>query len=384
MKKFILLFMLCMFICPLVHCEDFFWEVDETLSAMPPDPRYQARVLMRSMTEKEKIGQLLMVAPEDITGESRTERIAGENLFTEFPVGGVIIYGQNIRTEDQLMGLVEDIYRGCRTAGLYQPFIAMDEEGGYVSRLSVKLGEETAQSAEEIGQTGDAENAYLAGLQIGQRMKEYGFNLDLAPVADVLIMNAPELEGRSYGSDTSLVSEMAWRMAEGLREAGIIPCYKHFPGHGTIGANTHNTPASHSRTLQDMKSNELIPFQYGIDRDIEMIMLSHLTAKSVDAAFPASLSANIVTKLLRNEMGYDGVVITDALRMDAIREKYSIAEAVTLSLQAGADIMLVPEDGREAFRAIEKEIEKGNITWERIDKSVERIIALKIKSGLIQ
>ena len=129
---------------------------------------------------------------------------------------------------------------------------------------------------------------------------------------------------------------------------------------------------------------ELIPFQYAIEKDIEMIMISHLMAREIDSYLPASLSYNVITLLLRQQMGYDGVVITDALRMDAIQEKYSTAEATRLAIRAGADIVLVPGNGEEAYRAIRQEIDKGTITWEQIDKSVERIIALKIKSGLIQ
>lgn len=385
MKKCSLL-LLCLLMLPVFGAKgaEMEWFVDESLTAAPPNPNAQARVLMRTMTEEEKIGQMLMVAPEDLTGEKRTERITDDAAFSRLPVGGVILYGQNIRSQEQLKQLVDDIKSGSQRAGLFAPFVAMDEEGGYVSRLHVKLGEETAPSAEFIGATGETEQAYQAGAMIANRLLYYGINLDLAPVADVLMASAPELEGRSYGKNPQLVSDMAWQMASGLRDQGIIPCYKHFPGHGTIFNNAHNTPVSHTRSLSDMKKMELVPFQYAIEKDIEMIMISHLMAREIDSYLPASLSYNVITLLLRQQMGYDGVVITDALRMDAIQEKYSTAEATRLAIRAGADIVLVPGNGEEAYQAIRQEIDKGTITWEQIDKSVERIIALKIKSGLIQ
>lgn len=375
---------LCLFPFVFARGEEFIWFVDESLTSAAPDPAYQARVLMRTMTDEQKIGQLLMVAPEDLSGERITKRLEDASFFEKLPVGGVILYGQNLHSEKQLLALVADIKDNSHAAGLYTPFVAMDEEGGYVSRLHGKLGEETADAAETIGQTMDAQNAFQAGSMIGKRLNHYGINLDFAPVADVLLAHAPELEGRSYGSDPQLVSDMAWQMAEGLRAEGIIPCYKHFPGHGTINNNAHNTPVSHTRTFQEMKGTELIPFRDAIDQGVEMIMLSHLIAKEIDPVFPASLSRNVVDLLLRQEMGFDGVVITDALRMDAIREKYDEGDAAVMAIQAGVDIVLVPGNGQEAFEAIQKAISKGELTMERIEESVERILALKIKSGLIQ
>lgn len=383
MKKryYILLLLLC-FIMPVYAQEE--WLVDDAPVQLAPDPRNQARYLMRNMSTEEKVGMLLMVAPEDLTGENRTECVADKKCFSALPAGGVILYGQNITSQEQLKALVADIKSASEDCGLYMPFIAVDEEGGQVIRVANKLGIMPAMSAEAIGQSGNAEVAYEAGRYTGTYLCSFGINLDLAPVADVLIENAPELETRAYGSDPHLVGKMAVQMANGLQDSGMIACYKHFPGHGTIVRNTHNVATGHTRSLEQMLNAELIPFRYAIENDAEMIMVSHLTVRSLDASRPASLSPNVVDGLLRNDMGYDGVVITDALRMGAITEKYSQGEAAVLAILAGADIVLVPGHGMECFRAIMKAVENGTIPMERIDESVERILVLKINSGLIQ
>lgn len=380
-KRFFIFFILLCMIMP-VHAEE--WFVDDNEKDIVPDPREQASFLMRNMTTEEKVGMLLMVAPEDLTGEKRTERIENTECFSTLPAGGVILYGQNIKSAEQLKNLTKDISDGSDKNGLYTPFIAVDEEGGQVIRIANKLGIDPAPSAEEIGKRGNVADAYEAGKYTGTYLKEYGINLDLAPVADVIIEKAPELETRSYGTDPNMVAQMSLEMARGLNDSGMIACFKHFPGHGTIARNTHNVVAGHSRTLIEMQNAELIPFQKAIEADCQMIMVSHLTVRQLDSKHPASLSPAVINGLLRDKMGYDGVVITDALRMGAITDEYSAGDAAVLSILAGADILLVPGNGQECYRALLKAVKNGTISIERIDESVERILSLKIKSGLIQ
>lgn len=363
------------------QAEDFLIEEDE---GNVPDPLQQARILMRWMTEDEKIGQMIMVSPEDLTGEARTVRLKESGAFEKLPAGGVIIYGQNIETDAQLKALIQEIKNSAHDAGLYMPFIAVDEEGGTVARVAHKLGGVYVPSAEETGKTKDAQQAYRNGKVIGEYLGTYGFNLDLAPVADVMISTAPELEGRSYGEDADVVADMALEMARGLREEGIIPCFKHFPGHGAVTRNAHNVPVSHGRTLDEMRALDFVPFAAAIENGAEMIMMSHLKALNVDREYPASLSYVLVTEILRNALHFEGVVICDALRMDAIREEYSIEKAAVLAVNAGVDILLAPDDGQKVYQALQKAVENGTVSRERIDESVARILALKIKNGLIQ
>lgn len=379
-RIFVFLMLMCMALP--VAAEE--WLVEDDAGFAAPDPHEQARYLMRNMTTEEKVGMLLMVSPEDLTGEKRTERITENDCFVKLPAGGVILYGQNISSDQQLKALTEDITASCRQSGLYPPFIAVDEEGGQVIRIANKLGIEPALSAEEIGKTGDPAQAYDAGVYTGAYLKAYGINLNLAPVADVMIENAPELETRTYGSDPHLVAAMAYQMANGLNNSKIMACYKHFPGHGTITRNTHNVTTGHSRTKEQMYNEELIPFQHAIEYGAQMIMVSHLTVRQLDEKRPASLSPAVIDGLLRKEMGFDGVVITDALRMGAVTEKYAAGDAAVLSILAGADMVLAPGNGQECYKALLKAVKNGTISMERIDKSVERILVMKIESGLIQ
>mgnify|MGYP003291232542 FL=1 len=385
-KRLLCMLLICLitaacFAVSAAQAEDFLIEEDEENM---PDPLQQARILMRWMTDEEKIGQMIMVSPEDLTGEARTVRLMETGAFEKLPAGGVIIYGQNIETDAQLKALIQEIRNSAHDAGLYMPFIAVDEEGGTVARVAHKLGGVYVPSAEETGKTKDAQQAYRNGKVIGEYLHTFGFNLDLAPVADVMISTAPELESRSFGEDAEVVSDMALEMAKGLREEGIIPCFKHFPGHGAVSRNAHNVPVSHGRTLAEMQVLDFVPFAAAIENGAEMIMMSHLKALNVDREHPASLSYVLVTEILRNALHFEGVVICDALRMDAIREEYSIEKAAVLAVNAGVDILLAPDDGQRVYQALQKAMENGTVSRERIDESVARILALKIKNGLIQ
>lgn len=349
-----------------------------------PDPRAQARVLMRRMTLEEKVYQLFMVAPEALTGEKRTTALPDESCFSRRPVGGVILFGQNIVSEAQLRELIEKLFRDAKRTGAWAPFVAVDEEGGDVSRVANKLGYDLAPAPNRLGQSADEGGAYAAGAYIASYLTDLGINLNLAPVADVLVGESPEIGQRSYGGDAAVVTRLTLAMAAGLRDNGVIPCYKHFPGHGALSGKTHNGPAATARTLAQMRGMEFLPFAAGIDQGVEMVMTSHLTAKGMGDTLPASLSPAAITTLLRQELGFDGVVITDALRMAAITEGFSSAQAAVLALEAGADILLLPDDLDKAAQGVLKAVREQRLTLERIDLSVERILALKIQSGIIQ
>ena len=357
--------------------------VDEDENAAP-DPRSQARVLLRSMTLRQKISQLFIVAPESLTGERRSVAVDAKTAMAQYPVGGVILFGQNIVSETQLIALTDAINAAAKNADAYAPFIAVDEEGGSVSRIANKLGYSYAPSPAALGNEGDAQGAYDAGAYIAAYLKPLGINLDFAPVADVLIEDASEVAARSYGKDAATVSALAAGMAAGLRDGGVIPCYKHFPGHGAVSASTHKGKATSRRTLEEMRQAELIPFRSGIEQGAEIIMVSHFTAQAIDASAPVSLSAAVITSLLREEMGYDGVVITDALRMKAVSTDYDAGDAAVAAVRAGVDMLLLPGSLSEAVDALESAVRTGALSQERIDQSVERILALKIRYGLIR
>ena len=357
------------------------WLVSDDLE-YTPDIRYQARVLMRNMTLDDRIMQLFIVNPEMLTGEKYTVSLKNaKELMAEYPVGGVILYGQNIVSESQLQDLTGAFQTGAQEARKMPLFVAVDEEGGSVSRIANKLGYAFLPAP---GETQDEEAAFLSGSAIGAYLKPLGINLDFAPVADVKIGEEGGIGLRSFSAYPSTVSAMASRMASGLRQEGVIPCYKHFPGIGGTARDTHNGRAVSLRTMEEMRGTELIPFERGVLEKIEMIMVSHLTFRELDREYPSALSHAVITGLLRTEMGYDGVIITDAMRMRAVTTEFTQKQALILSIQAGADMILLPQNLKAAARYIKDAVANGTLTEERIDESVERILALKIAFGLIE
>ena len=355
--------------------------VEDEDEQAPPDPRRQAWAMMRLMTDEEKIYQLFFVSLEDLTGEDRTTRLEADGLLKRRPVGGVMIFGQNIETEAQLKELTENLRGQARTAGLFPLFIGTDEEGGNVSRVANKLGYPLAPSPGETGESGNEEKARAAGLQIAGYLTPLGFNVSFSPPADTM-MGKSQPGVQMFGDGPELVSRMAAAMAEGLRAGGVVPCYTHFPGHGTLEGTTLSA-LSIRRTPEEMREWEFIPFRDGIENGIEMILVSHGLVRTVGDDIPASTSAAVITGLLRRELGYDGLVITDALRMSAVTSNYKKGQESLAALKAGADMLLLPPDLDAAVRAIRKALDSGEITMARIEESVERILAVKIRMAMI-
>lgn len=383
MRRLLSLLLIVVFLAAPGLGEGFYWVVDEWADENVSF-KDQARGIMLGMTLEEKVYQLFIVAPEDLTDEKQTTIWPGENPLLHYPVGGMVLYGRNIVSEEQVQALATEFFLDAAQAGVFTPFLAVDEEGGYVARMANKLGYPLTLTPEEMGKLGRPTLAKEAGERIGGYLVPLGINLNFAPVADVMVVDAPEIGNRSFGDDTDMVTQMALSMAEGLRQQGVIPCFKHFPGHGAVTGNTHQGKASTRRSLEQMEQAELIPFAIGADAEVEMIMISHFTAQALDSKYPCSLSANVINGLLRERLGYQGVVITDALRMDAITKYYDSDEAAVLAIQAGADILLLPNNFHKAVEGIFEALETGELTEKRINESVERILALKIQAGLIR
>ena len=261
-------------------------------------------------------------------------------------------------------------------------FLSVDEEGGRVARIggSGRFDVPVIGSMSEIGESGDKDRAYRTGAEIGAYLSALGFNLDFAPIADVL--SNPDntvVKGRSFGSDPENVSALALSVANGLHDQGVLSVYKHFPGHGATAGDTHDGYAFTEKTIEELQSCELIPFRDGIRAGIPFIMVGHFSLPQVTGnSLPASLSPAVITGLLREEMGFDGIVITDALNMGAIAQQYSSAEAAILALKAGNDILLMPADFKSAYQGVLDAVARGELTTERIDESVRRILRIKL------
>lgn len=333
------------------------------------------------MPLEDKVAGLFIVTPESLTGVSAAIQ-AGEstqNALNEYAVGGFIYFDKNIEDEEQLKGMLS----GTVSKSRYPLFLAVDEEGGSVSRVAnssievIKVGDMAS-----IGESGDTTQAYEAGLTIGAYLKELGFNLDFAPVADVADPGDSELGDRVFGSDSELAGEMVANMVDGIEGTGVSSCLKHFPGIGDTDGDTHDGRVETAKTLDEMRSSDFIPFKKGIDVGADFVMVSHVTVSSVDDAAPSSLSKAIITDTLRNELGFRGIIITDALNMDAITEYYTSGEAAVQAIDAGVDMLLMPEDFYEAYDAVLAAVQEGSISEDRLNESLERIYRVKFAGKL--
>ena len=260
------------------------------------------------------------------------------------------------------------------------PFLAIDEEGGIVARIgNSSIDVPYVGSMGNVGASGDPEAAYEAGCTIGAYLQELGFNLDFAPDADVLIDPGNVTIGeRSFGSDPALCGEMVHRYVDGLHKYGIASCIKHFPGLGDTESDTHTGSAWSSRTIEDYRGAEFLSFGGGIDAQTEMVMISHLSNSELSGSdIPASLNKTIITDILRGELGYDGIVITDSLRMGAVTERFASVEAALAAVEAGADLLLMPADFSSARQGILDAVRDGQISEERIDQSLFRILCAR-------
>lgn len=349
---------------------------------LPPDPLRQAWAMMQKMTKEQKVYQLFFVSPEDLTGEGRTTAMPSENVLERYPVGGVMIFGQNIENEAQLKKLTGRMQSQAEKAGLYPLFIASEEEGGNLSRVANKLGYSFAASPQHIGEEASEKKAREAGAYIAGYLAPLGFNLCFAPPADSYLEKYdPAMQ--AYSTDPVLVSRLASAMAEGLREGGIVPCYTHFPGHGAIEGNSPSA-LSIRRTVEEMRPSEWVPFRNAIADNIEMILVSHGIVRAVGDDMPASTSVRVIGGLLRGELGYQGVVITDALRMTAVTMHYKKGKEAVAAIKAGADMLLLPADFEASVQAVFHAIDTGEISMSRIEESVQRILAVKIRMGMLR
>ncbi|MBO4987883.1 MAG: beta-N-acetylhexosaminidase [Lachnospiraceae bacterium] len=331
------------------------------------------------MSLEDRVAGLFIVTPEALTGVDRAVK-AGDGTkeaLEKYPVGGLIYFKQNIQSKDQ----ITEMLANTTAMSKYPIFLAVDEEGDSVARVADALKLDKIDSAASLGETGNADNAYEAYKQVGTYLMEYGFNLNFAPVADVLTNPDNDAIGkRSFGSDADIVSSMVASSVKGLEETGVTACIKHFPGQGDADGDTHDGLATTDKTLEQLRETELKPFAAGAEAGAQMIMVGHIAVPSITGDnTPASLSKDVVTDILREEMGYNGVVITDALNMSAISEYYDSAQAAVMALKAGADMVLMPEDFEAAYEGVLAAVKDGTINEARINDSLARVYKIKYK-----
>lgn len=363
--------------------EKFIFNDDETVVRTTKD-------VLGKMSLREKVGQLFIVRPEALAENSNaetapaTDRVddAVISRIEEYPVGGIALFSRNITSAEQLPMFISDL----QSSSKYPLFIAVDEEGGRVARIANSdfFNVASYKSMEDIGKAGDASKAEEVGRQIGLYLKELGFNLDFAPVADTNTNPQNIVIGdRSYGSDPALVARMVSAQLDGMHDSGIMGTLKHFPGHGDTKDDTHSGYVSIEKTWDELKECELVPFITALPK-ADMVMVSHITAVNVTSdKLPTSMSETMITGKLRNELGYDGVIITDAMAMGAVADNYTSAEAAVTAVKAGVDIVLMPQNLDEAFNGVMNAVTDGEISMARLDESVMRILKLKARYKLI-
>ena len=361
--------------------EKFIFNDDETVVRTTKD-------VLGKMSLREKVGQLFIVRPEALVENSNaetapaTDRVddAVISRIEEYPVGGIALFSRNITSAEQLPMFISDL----QSSSKYPLFIAVDEEGGRVARIANSdfFNVASYKSMEDIGKAGDASKAEEVGRQIGFYLKELGFNLDFAPVADTNTNPQNIVIGdRSYGSDPALVARMVSAQLDGMHDSGIMGTLKHFPGHGDTKDDTHSGYVSVNKSWDELKACELVPFISALDK-ADTIMVSHITVTSIDK-LPSSLSYEIITRKLRNELGYNGVIITDSMAMGAVADSYTSDIAAVMAVKAGADIILMPESLEKSFNGVLNAVNSGEISISRIEESAERVLTLKAKYKII-
>lgn len=355
---------------------------NEPDAVQPPDEQeiYIVEKILSEMTLEEKVLQMFIVTPEDLMGYTASDSISKESI-EKYPVGGIILFAHNIVDEPQLRDMLAKTKQYYKELGYVKPFLSTDEEGGDVVRVANNPAFDlpTFPDMSEIGKTKDLKRAYEVGKQIGKYLADLGFNLDYAPVADVLSEPSNTVIGkRSFGSDPDLVADMNMEVVRGLEENGVYASLKHFPGHGATVEDTHEGLAYTNKTLEELYETELKPFAKGIEEGVPFIMISHISVPNVTGSNePSSVSKKIVNDLLREEMKFEGIIITDAMNMGAISEYYDSNQIGVMAILAGVDIVLMPYNFESAYEGVLEAVKEGEITEQRIDESVRRILKVK-------
>lgn len=333
------------------------------------------------MTLRQKIGQMIHCG---FHGYEAGDDIA--RMIRERHIGGVILFARNVRDVRQVAALNADLQRIAREAGLPPLTIAIDQEGGMVARLTEGVALMPGNMAIAAG--GDPQAAYEAARITGEELRALGINLNYAPVLDVNVNpNNPVIGVRSYGETPETVGEFGVQAIRGLQGAGVTATAKHFPGHGDTDVDSHLDLPTISHGRERIYAVELKPFRRAIEAGIDAIMSSHIYFPAFETEkLPVTLSRNVLTGLLREELGYEGVIMTDCMEMKAIADHYGTVAAAVMAVEAGADCVLISHrhDLQEgAIEAIAAAVESGRIGEARIDASVARLLAMKQKRGVI-
>lgn len=333
---------------------------------------------IKEMSIEEKIGQMMVVGLEGYSLDDNSIE-----LIEKHYVGGIILFGKNVESSEQLLTLINSI-KETNSKNRIPIFISVDEEGGRVSRMPKEI--KKLPSSGKIGQSNDEELAYNIGSILGQELKMFGFNMDFAPVLDINSNpKNPVIGDRAFGADLDTVNRLGLKAMKGIQSVGVISVVKHFPGHGDTSVDSHIGLPAIDHDLERLKDFELVPFKKAIESDADAVMVAHILLNKIDPDYPSSLSKTIITDILRKDLGFEGVVISDDMTMGAIVENYEIGDAAIKAIEAGSDIILVAhgfENSLSVINSIKEALENETISEERLNESVYRILKLKEKYSL--
>ena len=350
---------------------------DAGIITAPADGDTYDRIISQ-MSLHEKICQMLIVTPESLTGYDCVTA-SGETTrqcLEQYPVGGLIYFAANLESMEQAKQMLSDAKQIQKDIDCIPLFYAVDEEGGDVARCAATIGTTSFEPLYTYKEQG-TDTAYSNAKKIAEDISAVGFNLDFAPVADT--WSNPEntvIGQRAYSDDFAETADLVASAVKGFSDGGVYCSLKHFPGHGDTAEDSHYGMAASAKTAAEMEQNEYLAFKKGIEAGADMVMVGHITMTNIDQ-LPASVSKTIITDELRGKLGYDGVVVTDSLAMGAVADMYSSGELAVKIIDAGADILLMPVDMKEAVASLEEAVKNGTISEERINESVRRILILK-------
>ena len=337
-----------------------------------------------AMTLEQKVAQLFIVTPEALVEGVSQVTQAGDMTregVAAHPVGGIVYFAQNLLDPEQTTTMLANVKQFYADSGNVAPFVAVDEEGGTVVRVAGNeaFGVQDVGDASALGSAGDTEAAKRAAEQIADYLAPLGFNLDFSPVADVVNPLRSDTMGlRSFSSDAAVAADMVRAEVEGFRDKKMLCCAKHFPGIGAAAGDSHEGAITIDSTSEELETVDLAPFRAAIEAGVPMIMVGHVSLPSIIGdSTPAPLSSTVVQGMLRDSLGYTGVVVTDSLSMGAITNYYTPAEAAVAALKAGCDIPLMPERFDEAYQGVLDAVQAGELTEERLDESLIRILSAK-------
>lgn len=358
-----------------------------TVSALPPAQTDTTRIqqIMDAMSTRQKVAQMFVVS---LWGDTLTLDAAA--FLQEYQPGGVALFGYNATNPEQITDLTNDIQSHLIAAGSIPAWLAIDQEGGIVSRLSNDNGFTNFPVNMAVAATGNTAYAHAIGQAMAEELRAVGINMNLAPVADVETNpDNPVIFRRAYSADPTLTGQMVAAMVQGLQQGGVLATAKHFPGHGATDTDSHVELPVVTSDRAGLDATELVPFRAAINANIGAIMAAHIWYPALDdAEIPGSLSPRVITDLLRNELGYQGMIMTDALDMDAIDARYRLNQASRMAIDAGIDLVTPgPHVGldtqRGAIDAIAAAVDAGEIPLARIEDSVSRILHAKEQYGLL-